>query len=227
MLPILHPLATAGSPDLMQGKRQLLVVPVNWIRRNSDQCPASNCLSGRLLMVQLAQAHYGSWAAMDRRSTFPEMFIYTTEYSVGCSSTYHSEKSREFNLRYRYNFRAQHTSHQPLMLEKGIVTGLLDADRPRRIPVALKASLIILWRICPLLGNGSLNTFPQKQTRGTIGHLFLDNAHIRRQQSDNSRCYATCCKYNNRGSCAFYVVRIYPLRGNGYVFSGSASRLYK
>jgi hypothetical protein len=28
---------------------------------------------------------------------------------------------------------------------------------------------------CPLLGNGSLNTFPQKQTRGAIGDLLLDN----------------------------------------------------
>jgi hypothetical protein len=35
------------------------------------------------------------------------------------------------------------------------------------------------------------------------------------------------CKYNNRESDIFYVVRIYPLLGIGYVFYGSASRLYK
>jgi hypothetical protein len=35
------------------------------------------------------------------------------------------------------------------------------------------------------------------------------------QQSDNFRCYAAPCKYNNRGSCVFYSVSIYPLLGNG------------
>jgi hypothetical protein len=47
------------------------------------------------------------------------------------------------------------------------------------------------------------------------------------KQSDNFRFYATRCKYNNRGRGVFYVVRIYPLLGNGFVFYGSASRLYK
>jgi hypothetical protein len=33
---------------------------------------------------------------------------------------------------------------------------------------------------CPLLGNGSLNTFPQKQTRGTNGDLLLGNGAVNR-----------------------------------------------
>jgi hypothetical protein len=32
----------------------------------------------------------------------------------------------------------------------------------------------------PLLGNGSLNTFPQKQTRGTIDDLLLGNGAVNR-----------------------------------------------
>jgi hypothetical protein len=40
-------------------------------------------------------------------------------------------------------------------------------------------SNIILWRICPSLGNGSVNTFP-KHTRSTIGHPFLSNGSINR-----------------------------------------------
>jgi hypothetical protein len=47
------------------------------------------------------------------------------------------------------------------------------------------------------------------------------------KKSDNFRCCATRCKYNSRGRGVFYVVRIYPLLGNGYIFYGSASNLYK
>jgi hypothetical protein len=36
---------------------------------------------------------------------------------------------------------------------------------------------IILWRICPLLGKGSVNTFP-KHTLSKIGHQLLDNGPI-------------------------------------------------
>jgi hypothetical protein len=37
-----------------------------------------------------------------------------------------------------------------------------------------------MWSVpCRLLGNGSLNTFPQKQTGGTIGHLLLGNGAIK------------------------------------------------
>jgi hypothetical protein len=61
--------------------------------------------------------------------------------------------------------------------------------------------------------NDSVNTFPRQR--------------IRMQQSDNFRSYATRYKYNNKERCVFYVVRIYPLLGNGCVFYGSASRLYK
>jgi hypothetical protein len=36
-----------------------------------------------------------------------------------------------------------------------------------------------MWSVsCPFLGNGSLNTFPQKQTRGTIGHLLLGKDEV-------------------------------------------------
>jgi hypothetical protein len=60
---------------------------------------------------------------------------------------------------------------------------------------------IVLWHVNPLLGNDSVNTFPRQR--------------IRRQQSYNFRCYATRCKYNNRGRGVFCVVRIYPLLDNG------------
>jgi hypothetical protein len=48
-----------------------------------------------------------------------------------------------------------------------------------------------------------VNTFPQQR--------------IRRQKSDNFRCYATRCKYNNRERGVFYVVTIHPLLGNGII----------
>jgi hypothetical protein len=73
--------------------------------------------------------------------------------------------------------------------------------------------LYVKWLVDPLLGNGSVNTFPPQRMRS--------------QQSDNFRCYATRCKYNNRGRGVSYVVRIYPLLRNGCVFYVSASRLYK
>jgi hypothetical protein len=57
----------------------------------------------------------------------------------------------------------------------------------------------LLWHVYPLLGNRSVNTFSRQR--------------IRRQQSDNFRCYTTRCKYN-RGRGVFYVVRINPLLGN-------------
>jgi hypothetical protein len=68
--------------------------------------------------------------------------------------------------------------------------------------------ILILWHVDQLLGNDSVNTFPRQQ--------------MHRQQSDNFLCYATHCKHN-RGRGVFYVVRIYPLLGNGCVFYGSAS----
>jgi hypothetical protein len=58
----------------------------------------------------------------------------------------------------------------------------------------------------PFLGNDLVNTFPRQR--------------ICRQQPDNFRCYATRCKYNNRGRDVLYVVGIYPLMGNGCVFYG-------
>jgi hypothetical protein len=38
--------------------------------------------------------------------------------------------------------------------------------------------LFLLLHVHPLLGSGLLNTFPQKQTRGTIGCLLLGNEAI-------------------------------------------------
>jgi hypothetical protein len=36
-----------------------------------------------------------------------------------------------------------------------------------------RTKLSVLWRVYPLLGNGSVNRFPQKQKRGTIGRPLL------------------------------------------------------
>jgi hypothetical protein len=66
---------------------------------------------------------------------------------------------------------------------------------------------MILWDVDPLLGNDSVNTFPRQR--------------IRKQQSDNFRCYAARCKYNSRGRGVLYVVRI------RCVLHVSASRVYK
>jgi hypothetical protein len=39
--------------------------------------------------------------------------------------------------------------------------------------------LFSIWSApCPLLGNGSLNTFPRKQTRRTVGALLLDKGAV-------------------------------------------------
>jgi hypothetical protein len=43
---------------------------------------------------------------------------------------------------------------------------------------------------CPLLGNGSLNKFPQKQTRGTIGHLLLVNGALNRLRQKYRLCFS-------------------------------------
>jgi hypothetical protein len=74
----------------------------------------------------------------------------------------------------------------------------------------LPASLT-LWHAQPLLGNDSVNTSPHQR--------------IRRELWDKFRCYVTPRKYKNRGSCAFYVVRTYPLLDNWCVSYGSASEL--
>jgi hypothetical protein len=36
----------------------------------------------------------------------------------------------------------------------------------------------VLLHVHPLLGNGVLNTFPQKQKRGTIGRVLLGNKAV-------------------------------------------------
>jgi hypothetical protein len=38
-----------------------------------------------------------------------------------------------------------------------------------------------LWRIDPLLGNDSVNTFPRKRTSAKIRHLLLGNGSVNKQ----------------------------------------------
>jgi hypothetical protein len=51
----------------------------------------------------------------------------------------------------------------------------------------LKKEGNVLWRVYTLLGNGSVNAFQQKQTRGTIGRPLLDNGPV----NTHSRQYKT------------------------------------
>jgi hypothetical protein len=44
--------------------------------------------------------------------------------------------------------------------------------------VCWKRALKILWRIDPLLGNDSVNTFPREPTSATTGRLLLDNGSV-------------------------------------------------
>jgi hypothetical protein len=44
--------------------------------------------------------------------------------------------------------------------------------------ISTASSLILLWCIDPLLGNDSVNTFPQEQTRATIGSLLLGSGSV-------------------------------------------------
>jgi hypothetical protein len=59
--------------------------------------------------------------------------------------------------------------------------------------------LFSMWSApCPLLGNGSLNTFPQKQTRGTIGDIFLGNGTVNRLCQQYRLCFP-------RGQCKVVI----------------------
>jgi hypothetical protein len=51
-------------------------------------------------------------------------------------------------------------------------------------------SLIIFWRIFPLLGNGSVNTFPQKQTLGTIERSLLGNGPVNKHSSQQKTVFS-------------------------------------
>jgi hypothetical protein len=42
----------------------------------------------------------------------------------------------------------------------------------------IRLDLYVLWRIDPLLGNDSVNTFPREPTRETIGRLLLGNGAV-------------------------------------------------
>jgi hypothetical protein len=45
----------------------------------------------------------------------------------------------------------------------------------------VQQEVFYMWSVpFPLLGNGLLNTFPQKQTRGTVGDLVLSNGAVNR-----------------------------------------------
>jgi plasmid stabilization system protein ParE len=78
-----------------------------------------------------------------------------------------------------------------------------------------------------------LDKYVPAETDSLVNSPLLGKAYnntrqrIRRQQSDNFRCYATRCKYNNTVRGVLYVIRIYPLLSNGCVFYGFASLLYK
>jgi hypothetical protein len=62
--------------------------------------------------------------------------------------------------------------------------------------------LFSMWSApCPLLGKGSLNTFPQKQTRGTMGDLFLGNRAVNRLCQQHRLCFPWgTCKVDIRES---------------------------
>jgi hypothetical protein len=49
--------------------------------------------------------------------------------------------------------------------------------------------MLILWRIDPLLGNDSVNTFPREPTHTTIGRLLLGNGSVNTLETirDNRR----------------------------------------
>jgi hypothetical protein len=50
--------------------------------------------------------------------------------------------------------------------------------------------LFSMWSAsCPLLGNGPLNTFPQKQTRGIVGDLLLGNSAVNRLCQQYRLCF--------------------------------------
>lgn len=55
-----------------------------------------------------------------------------------------------------------------------------DRNKPRICRKQKAIKLKILWRVWPLLGNGPLNIFTQKQTRWTIGGLLLGNGALNR-----------------------------------------------
>jgi hypothetical protein len=60
----------------------------------------------------------------------------------------------------------------------------MSKQRPKYVHATIEEVLkevFSMWSApFPLLGNGSLNTSPQKQTRGTIGHLLLGNGAVNR-----------------------------------------------
>jgi hypothetical protein len=62
--------------------------------------------------------------------------------------------------------------------------------------------LFSLWSApCPFLGNGSLNTFPQKQTRGKIVDRLLGNGAVNRLCPQYRLCFPWGpCKVNIRES---------------------------
>jgi hypothetical protein len=68
---------------------------------------------------------------------------------------------------------------------------------------------------CPLLGNGSLNTFPQNQTRWKIGDLLLGNGSVNKLCQQYRLCFPwDPCKVDIResiseaGSCGRTRMRI-------------------
>jgi hypothetical protein len=60
----------------------------------------------------------------------------------------------------------------------------ISTQRPKYAHITIERVLQEVFSMlsapCPLLSNESLNTFPQKQTHGTIGYLLLENGAVNR-----------------------------------------------
>jgi hypothetical protein len=48
---------------------------------------------------------------------------------------------------------------------------------------------IVLWRVYPLIGNDSVNTFPKEPTRVTTGRLMLGNGEVNTPRQQYSLCF--------------------------------------
>jgi hypothetical protein len=65
---------------------------------------------------------------------------------------------------------------------------------PKMFRLSIKYSLLhrlicILWRICPLLGNGSVNTFPKHMLSTIEGHPLLGNGPIKSIFDNKRPCF--------------------------------------
>jgi hypothetical protein len=74
----------------------------------------------------------------------------------------------------------------------------ISRQRPKYMHATIEKVLQELFSMwsgpCPLLDNGSLNTFPKKQKRGKIGHSLLGNGTVNRLCQKYMLCFpwGTC-----------------------------------